>query len=536
MMIGTMMDFELTVGSILQHANRFHGDREIVGRQPGGEVVRSTYSGLHRRSSQLCNVLAGLGVKAGDRVGTLASNSLRHLEAYFAVPAMGAIVHTVNPRLFAEQIKYIINHGQDKLLLIEPQFIPLVQQIREDLETVTHIIVLDKDAGGDDSLLAFDALLDEASDVFDFPVIDERAGATLCYTSGTTGAPKGVLYSHRSIVLETLIISGTDWFSVRRRDTLLPIVPMYHVNAWALPFASAMNGAKLVLPGSALDSRSLFNLINSEGVTLAAGVPTIWTDMLRFLGTEGEKLESLERVIVGGTAPTPGMIEQLEEEYGVETCHGWGMTETSAGGLFNAPHDWDHLSPQERRVKLGKQGRPPYPFNIRIVGPDGLELPWDGKSFGSLQICGPTVTATYFNGGSTPIEAAKDGWLPTGDIAVVEAGGYTEIVDREKDVIKSGGEWISSIALENIAASHPKVAEAAAIGVPDPRWEERPLLIVVPRVGEEIDTAELLDYFKGKVAKWWIPERAVVVDSIPRQATGKISKAQLREDFLKTAS
>lgn len=533
-MFGTMMDFELTVGSILRHASRFHADREIISREQDGRIVRSSYGDLYRRCKRLCNALTELGVKPGDRVATLATNSLRHLEVYFAVPAMGAIIHTVNPRLFSEQIEFIINHAGDTVLLVEPQFVPLIVQIRPALKSVVHIIVLGEDASAaGDGMPASDTLIAAAPEDYAFPDIEERTGAALCYTSGTTGPPKGVLYSHRSIVLQSLVISGADSFAISRRENLLPIVPMYHVNAWSLPFAAAMNGSKLVLPGSALDSRSLFELISLEQVTLAAGVPTIWTDMIRFLEAEGERLDSLERVIVGGTAPTPAMIEVLEERYGVQTCHGWGMTETSASGLFNAPHDWAHLGDQERRLMLGKQGRSPYPFNLRIMGPDGAELPWDGKSFGSLQICGPAVTASYFNGDGPPIAACRDGWLPTGDIAVIDPAGYVEIVDREKDVIKSGGEWISSIALENIAASHPDVAEAAVIGIPDPRWDERPLLVVVPRAGAQPDPASLLAHFEGKVAKWWVPERVLIVDSIPRQATGKVSKMQLREDVAK---
>ena len=436
-MIGTMMDFDLTIGSILLHADRFHGGREIVSRQPDGSIARSNYAELLTRCRRLCNALSELGVGAGDRVATLATNSLRHLEVYFAVPAMGAVIHTVNPRLFSEQVEFIINHAQDKVLLIEPQFIPLVQQIRGALKTVEHVIVMDRGEQGDPAFLSYDRLVDAAPSTYDFPAIPERTGAALCYTSGTTGAPKGVLYSHRSIVLQSLVISGIDWFAVRRRDSLLPVVPMYHVNAWTLPFAAAMNGSKLVLPGGALDPRSLFELISQEQVTLAAGVPTIWSDIIRYLEAEGGRLDALERVIVGGTAPTPALIKTLEEEYGVQTCHGWGMTETSAGGLFNAPHDWEHLDKEERRVMLGKQGRTPYPFNIRIVDAAGKEAPWDGKTFGSLQIRGPSVTARYYDGDRPAVDAAGDGWLPTGDIAVVDAAGYVEIVDREKDVIKS---------------------------------------------------------------------------------------------------
>jgi len=528
-MISTMMDFDLTVGSLLQHASRFHGERDIASRQRNGEIRHYSYADLRRRCSRLCNALAGLGVRPGDRVGTLAGNSSRHLEVYFAVPAMGAIVHTINPRLFPQQVEFIINHAADSILLVEPGYLKLIAQFRDALKTVRQIIVLDGDTGGDATLLAYDDLLDQASEDYAFPAVDERTGASLCYTSGTTGNPKGVLYSNRSIVLHCLMMSGADWYSIRKRDAVLPIVPMYHVNAWSLPYATAMNGAKLVLPDGALDSRSLYELIDREQVTVAAGVPTIWTDMIGHLETEGKRLDSLERVIVGGTAPAPAMIRTLEEVHGVRTIHGWGMTETSSCGLLNTPDNWEGMSAEERGIALGKQGRPPYPVNVKIVMANGEEAPWDGKTFGNLHVAGPTVTDRYFNGDG--IQCAKDGWLDTGDIAVIDANGHVQIVDRDKDVIKSGGEWISSITLENVAASHPGIAEAAVIGARHPRWDERPLLIAVARPGKQPDRADLLAHFAGKVAKWWIPDDVVFVESLPRQATGKVSKAQLREDF-----
>ena len=525
-----MMDFDLTVGSILQHADRFHGGRQIASRQPNGNILHYTYNDLHRRCSRLCNALSELGVKPGDRVGTLAGNSSRHLEVYFAVPAMGAIVHTINPRLFPQQIEYIINHAADTILLVEPEFVKLIEKFGSSLKTVRHIIVLGDVAHRDDAFIAFDDLVSKSSEDFWFPKIDERTGASLCYTSGTTGNPKGVLYSNRSIVLHSLMMSGADWFAIGKRDAVLPVVPMYHVNAWSLPFAAAMNGAKLVLPGRACDSKSLYDLISGEKVTIAAAVPTIWTDMVAYLEGDGKFLETLERVIVGGAAPTPSLIKALDEVHAVKTLHGWGMTETSSCGLLNSPDEsWPDMSAEDQRIFLRKQGRPPYPINVRIVTASGEEAPWDGKTFGTLHVSGPTVTNEYFHAGG--IKGAEDGWLDTGDIAVIDSRGYVEIVDRDKDVIKSGGEWISSIALENIASLHPDIQDAAVVGARHPRWDERPILIAVLRPERQLSRADLLAHFEGKVAKWWIPDDVIFVESLPRQATGKISKAQLREDF-----
>ncbi|MGE3595976.1 MAG: long-chain fatty acid--CoA ligase [Dehalococcoidia bacterium] len=529
-MLGTMMDFELTVGSILRHANRFHGDREIASRLPSGEIGRYTYRDLYRRCGQLSNALAALGVKAGDRVGTLAANSFRHLEAYFAAPAMGAVVHTINPRLYTEQIAYIINHAEDAVLLVDPENLPIIQQLRGSLPHVKHVVVLDESSPDGDAL-AYDSLLAQYSDEFDWPVVRESSAAALCYTSGTTGDPKGVLYTHRSAVLHAMMVSGADWFAVRKRDTVLPVVPMYHVMAWSLPFAATMNGAKLVLPRTALDSASLLDLIRREQVTLAAGVPTIWSDMLAHLETEGGTLAPLQCVIVGGTAPTPALIRRLEEGHGVRTLHGWGMTETSSNGLLNTPDEhWTAMPREEQREFLRKQGRPPYPVNVKILTADGNEAPWDGKTLGHLCVSGPTIARGYYKRDSDA-HPEPSAWLDTGDIATIDSAGYVEIADRDKDIIKSGGEWISSIALENIAASHPDVVEAAVIAVPHPRWDERPLLIVVPRRGAQINREALLAHFVGKVTKWSIPDEVLVVESLPRQATGKLSKAELRKRY-----
>jgi fatty-acyl-CoA synthase len=535
-MRGTMMDFELTVGSLLRHANRFHGKREIASRLRSGAVHHYSYADLHKRCGRLANALADLGVGEGDRVGTIAGNSFRHLEAYFAAPAMGAVVHTINPRLFPEQIEFIVNHAQDKILLIDPEFVDVVSRLRGSLPSVEHILVLADDGDELGGFASYEEKIAAYDEQFDWPAVDERKGAALCYTSGTTGNPKGVLYTHRSIVLHTMMVSGADWFAVRKRDAVMPVVPMYHVMGWSLPYAAAMNGAKLVLPRSALDSASLLELINREKVTLAAGVPTIWSDMIAYLEEERKDLASLQCVIVGGTAPTPALIKALED-HGVRTLHGWGMTETSSNGLLNTPDEkTDEMDSESRREFLRKQGRAPYPVNAKIVTASGDEAPWDGTTFGNLLVSGPTIASHYFGTGDGTAPDAGPVWLDTGDIATIDARGYVEIVDRDKDIIKSGGEWISSIALENVACDHPDVQEAAVISIPHPRWDERPMLIVVPKAGHKPEAAGLLAFFEGKVAKWWIPDDVAIVDKLPRQATGKVSKADLRRQYIDAAN
>lgn len=531
-MRGTMMDYELTVGSILRHAARFHGDRVIASRMRSGGIHRYTYRELYKRCGRLCNALEALGIREGDRVGTIAGNSFRHLEAYFAVPSMGAVVHTINPRLFPEQIEYIINHAEDKILLVEPEYLKLVEKLQPTIPSVKKIIVL-ADADDDtEGFHSYEALLGAASENYSWPQVDERTGAALCYTSGTTGNPKGVLYTHRSSVLHAMMESGADWFALRKQDVVLPVVPMYHVMAWSLPFAAAVNGSKLVLPRSALDSASLLELINVEKVTLAAGVPTIWSDMIAHLEGQQMTLSPLQRVIVGGTAPTPALIKTLENDHGVRIVHGWGMTETSSNGLLNTPDERTQEMDGQSRVEfLRKQGRPPYPVNVKIVTASGEEAPWDGETFGNLFVSGPTIASHYYKGEKGSNTESEGAWLDTGDIATIDSRGYVEIVDRDKDIIKSGGEWISSIALENIASGHPDIHEAAVISVPHPRWDERPLLVIVPKKGRSPTPADILTYFDGKVAKWWIPERVEIVAELPRQATGKVSKADLRKRY-----
>ena len=525
------MDFELSVGSILHHAVKFNGDRVVASRLRSGGMHHYTYGDMHGRSAQLANALAAAGIGKGDRVGTIASNSHRHLEAYFAAPAMGAIVHTINPRLFPEQIAFIINDAADRVLLIDPEFVETISRMRDSLPSVERIFVLADDGDDIGAFESYEAIISQYAPAFDWPTVPERDGAALCYTSGTTGNPKGVLYTHRSIVIHALMVSGADSYGLRKRDCVLPIVPMYHVMAWSLPYAAAMNGAKLVLPRADLSAPSLLEMIRSEGVTLAAGVPTIWTDMISHLDEKGGDLGELERIIVGGTAPTPPMIAALEERFNVQTLHGWGMTETSSNGLINTPDEKTAgMEQHARRTFLGKQGRPRYPVDIKIVTSDGVEAPRDGKTFGKLFVAGPTIAGRYFKA-NAPADAVNEQWLDTGDIATIDERGYVEIVDRDKDIIKSGGEWISSIALENIASAHPDVREAAVISIVHPRWDERPLLVVVAKPGHAPTAADILGYFAGKVAKWWIPDDVAFIDQLPRQATGKVSKADLRVQF-----
>lgn len=532
-----MMNMPLLISSLLQHADRYNGDSEIVSRMVSGEIHRYTYREAHARTCQFANALVKLGARPGDRLGTLAWNTHRHYEAYFGISGIGAISHTINPRLFPEQISYIINHAEDKLLFIDETFIPLVEKLSPQLPTVEKIIILTDKTDLKTSLtnwISYEALISDQSDEFEWPTFDEHSASSLCYTSGTTGNPKGVLYSHRSTMIHTYTAAMPDAFNISAQDVIMPIVPMFHVNAWGLPYVCTMTGSKIVFPGPAMDGQSLYQLMEEEDVTLSAGVPTIWAGLESHLKDNQLKLPSLKRIVVGGSACPDSMIRSFEMDHNVEVAHAWGMTELSPLGTFNT-FKAKHVA-LEREAQLafkGKQGKVLFGVEMKIVDDGGNELPWDGKTFGDLLVRGPNVLSNYFQQTeSVLIQDERDlGWFDTGDVATIDPDGYLQITDRSKDVIKSGGEWISSIEIENTAVSHPEIIEAAVIAMPHPKWDERPLLIVVKKQNSALSREEVLEFFLGKVAKWCIPDDVVFVAEIPHTATGKILKTKLREDF-----
>ncbi len=534
-MKGLMQDWPLVVPKILDHAALYHGAREIVSRSVEGPLVRSTYAELHRRARRVANALRRLGVVKGDRVGTLAWNTGRHLEAWYGIMGLGAVCHTLNPRLFPEQLTYIADHAGDRFIFTDLTFVPILEAIAPQLPLLHGVIILTDrahmPATSLPNALCYEELLAAETDDFDWVEVDENDACGLCYTSGTTGHPKGVLYSHRSNVLHAMTVNAGDGFGLRSVDNVLPVVPMFHANAWALAFAAPMAGAKLVMPGARMDGASIHELLESERVSFTAAVPTVWLMLLQYLESEGKTLSTLKRVAIGGSACPRSMIEKFERNYGVEVMHAWGMTELSPlGTLGTFKAGMEDLDAEERiRLKL-KQGRVPFGVEMRITDDAGKELPRDGVAFGHLEVRGPAVAASYFRGEGGRILDA-DGWFDTGDVATIDPHGYMQITDRAKDVIKSGGEWISSIDLENTAVGHPDVAEAAVIGIAHPKWDERPLLIVVCKPGRSISREEMLVYLTDKVAKWWLPDDVVVVDEIPHTATGKIQKTTLRERF-----
>ncbi len=533
MLRGLMQDAPLLISSIIQHADHCHGDTEVVSRAVEGGIHRYTYSDAHRRARQLAQALTRLGVGGGDRVGTLAWNGYRHLELYYGISGMGAVMHTINPRLFPEQIAYIIGHAEDRFVCFDLTFAPLVEKLAPQCPGVRAWVALTDRAhlptAKIPNLLCFEDLIGAEDGNFEWPQLDEWTAAALCYTSGTTGNPKGALYTHRSTLIHAYAASLPDVFNVSARDVILPVVPMFHVNSWGIAYLAPMNGAKLVLPGAALDGKSLYELFEAEQVTTTAGVPTVWLALLTYMKENKLQFSSLKRAVVGGSACPPAMIETFAE-YGVDCQHAWGMTEMSPLGTFGTLKA-KHLgmSPAEQFKTRVKQGRAIFGVEMKIVDADGKELPRDGKAFGDLMVRGPWVTTGYFKGEGGNI--LRDGWFPTGDVATIDPDGYMQITDRSKDVIKSGGEWISSIDLENIAVAHPAVAEAAVIGVAHPKWDERPLLVVVKKAGADVSRADLIAFFEGKVAKWWIPDDVVFVETLPHTATGKLLKTQLRQDF-----
>nr|WP_238066309.1 3-(methylthio)propionyl-CoA ligase [Pseudomonas shirazica] len=530
-MLGQMMTLPLTIPSLLEHAQRYHGDTEIVSCLPGGALHRYTYADAHQRARQAANALTRLGVKPGDRVGTLAWNGYRHFELYYAISGMGAITHTINPRLFPEQVAWIIGHAEDEVVCFDESFAPLVADIAAQCPSVKHWIALSDAAqmptAGETRLLCYEELLAAEPATFVWPTLDEHAAAALCYTSGTTGNPKGVLYSHRATLLHALSSALPDSLSLSAREVVAPIVPMFHVNAWGLPYSAALVGAKLVLPGAGLDGQSVFKLFEQEGVTFSAGVPTVWLSLQQYMQQTGKRLPSLQRLVVGGAACPPALMRSFEQEFGIRIQHAWGMTEMSPTGTVNTLKASHLPLDEEARFAISiKQGRPLFGIELKTVDDDGNEVVRDGKTSGALVVRGHWVVDRYYRSDETPL---VNGWFPTGDVASLDQDGFMQITDRAKDVIKSGGEWISSIELENIAMGHPAVAEAAALGIAHPKWDERPLLIVVAKPGEAPTREAILALYTGKVARFCIPDDVVFVEALPHTATGKVSKIQLRQ-------
>jgi 3-(methylthio)propionyl---CoA ligase len=534
-MHGLMMHQPLLISSLLKHVERHHGSQEIVSRRVEGDLHRYTYADMSARARRLAKALRSLGVQPGSIVGTLAWNGYRHLELYFAVSGSGAVLHTLNPRLHPEQLAWIAGHAQDQVIFFDLSFHALVESIAPGLPGVAAFVAMTGRAhmpatSRIPNLLCYEDLLSSEDDRYEWPAFDENTASSLCYTSGTTGNPKGVLYSHRSTILHTYAAALPDYHDLSARDVVLPVVPMFHVNAWGLPYTAAMVGAKLVFPGVALDGKSLYELFETERATFTCGVPTVWQGLLAHVEQHGLRFHHLKRVGIGGSACPPAMLDAFERRHGIDVLHGWGMTETSpfcAASTLKSQHTALPLE-QQLAVKA-KQGRVVFGVDMKIVEDGGRELPWDGRSAGNLVVRGPWVLDRYFK--DSERSPLLDGWFATGDVATIDVDGYMQITDRSKDVIKSGGEWIGSIDLENVAMSHPAVEMAACIGVPHPKWDERPLLVVKRKPGADVDRDDLLAFYADKVARWWTPDDVVFVDDIPLGTTGKMLKSALREQF-----
>ena len=542
-MLGQMMQLPLLISSLIVHAERHHGDQLVVSRRVEGDIHRISYREVAARARRVANAMQTLGVQPGERAATLAWNTHRHMELYYGVSGSGRVLHTVNPRLHPDQIVYIVDHAEDRVMFFDMSFWPLIQAVAGRTRTVRHWVAMTdrahmppvEQAATVPNLLCYQELLAATHDRYAWPVLDENTASSLCYTSGTTGNPKGVLYSHRSTVLHTMAAALPDCLGCGATDAILPVVPMFHVNSWGIVYLAPMTGAKLVLPGPGLDGKSLYELLESERVTISAGVPTVWQGLLAHVEANGLIFTTMRRSGIGGSACPPAMIRKFRDGYGVHVIHAWGMTEMSPIGTvaaFKAPHS--RLDDEGRLAVMSTQGRAVYGVDMKIVAEDGADLPWDGQAAGDLLVRGPWIIATYFKGeGGDPLatDADGNGWFPTGDVAKITPEGYMVITDRSKDVIKSGGEWIGSIDLENIAMAHPAVAMAACIAAPHPKWDERPLLVVVKKPGMEVSREELLAFYEGRVAKWWIPDDVVFTDAIPLGATGKMQKNKLREQF-----
>ena len=539
-MLGQMQSQPLLISSLIVHAERHHPTGEIVSRRVEGDIHRTHWAEIARRSRQVANAVDSLHLAFGDRVATLAWNGYRHLELYFGVSGTGRVLHTLNPRLHPEQLAWIINHADDRAICFDMTFLPLVQAVAKHCPGVKHWIALcDADKLPADSgipgLLSYEAWLGACSDTYTWPDLDENTASSMCYTSGTTGNPKAALYSHRSTILHAYSGALPDSLNLSARDTVLPVVPMFHVNAWGIPYSAAATGCKLVFPGPAMDGKSIYELIEAEKVTMAAGVPTVWQMLLGHMQAGGLTFSTMKRTVIGGSACPPAMIHTFNDQYGVTVLHAWGMTEMSPlGTVCTLKNEQLALSPEEQTKVLLKQGRAVYGVDMKIVDEDGKELPWDGKAYGDLLVRGPWIIASYFKGeGGDPLryDESGKGWFPTGDVATIDPAGFMQITDRSKDVIKSGGEWISSIDVENIAMAHPAVAMAACVGMKHPKWDERPIIVVMKKPGAEVSREDLLAFYEGKIAKWQIPDDVVFVDAIPLGATGKMQKMTLRQQL-----
>ena len=532
-MLGLMQSQPMLISNLIEFAERHHGDAEIVSRRVEGDIHRYTYKDSALRARQVAGALDGLKLAFGDRVATLAWNGYRHFELYYGVSGSGRVLHTINPRLHPDQIAWIANHAEDQVLCFDLSFLPLVQAVHARCTTIQHYIAMcDEDKLPKDSgvpnLISYEAWIAAHPSSYAWPTFDENTASSMCYTSGTTGNPKAALYSHRSSTLHAYAAALPDVMCLSARDAVLPVVPMFHVNAWGIPYSAALTGAKLVFPGPAMDGKSIYELLESERVTYAAGVPTVWQMLLTHLGANGLRFSYLKRTVIGGSACPPAMIKAFSDDYGVEVLHAWGMTEMSPlGTMCTLKNKHDALNANDKMKIRLKQGRAIYGVDMKIVDDAGKEQPWDGKTYGDLLVKGPWVVREYYKGeGGDPL---VDGWFPTGDVGMIDADGYLQITDRSKDVIKSGGEWISSIDIENIAVAHPAIAMAACIGVAHPKWDERPIVVVVKKPGMDVTAAELIKFYEGKTAKWQIPDDVVFVDAIPLGATGKMLKTRLRD-------
>lgn len=534
-MLGLMQDWPLLCHRIIDHAAIYHADRQVISRSVEGPIHTTTYAEVRRRALKVAQRLEKDGVKLGDRVATLGWNTWRHLEAWYGILGIGAIYHTINPRLFPEQIIWIANHAEDRVLMTDLTFLPLLEKLADKLPTIQRTIVFTDAAHMPATSLKnavpYEEWIAEVDGDFTWKSFDENTAAGMCYTSGTTGNPKGVLYSHRSNVIHAMMAALPDSKGLSARDVCMPVVPLFHANGWSLAFSTPLVGSTFVLPGAKMDGASIYELLDTCKVTFTAAVPTVWLMLLQYLESTGKKLPYLRRVVIGGSACPPAIAKKFEEVYGVEVIHAWGMTEMSPlGSLCTMKPEYAALSGDARLQVQQKQGHPPFGVEMKITDDNERRLPWDGKTFGRLKVRGPAVAKSYFKDDGRGI-LDHEGFFDTGDVATIDQHGYMQITDRAKDVIKSGGEWISSIDLENLAVGHPKVAEAAVIGIRHPKWDERPLLVIVLKKDQKASKDEILTFMQGKIAKWWMPDDVIFVDEIPHTATGKIQKTALRERF-----